>query len=148
MLHNCPLLASVEAYLAHHVSKKLWGIFDTCTAKYASHVTYCSSLEATLSRCVLYLTLCRDRFTVCKEWLVLSNLTVLLLLRPFLSPIIQTKLLGAVQMLRQEGYCYCPNAHYINFGNTNDLMSQDFFVSIQNLKTNTRKQLLMFVMGH
>ena len=64
MLHNYPLLASLEAYLAHHVSKKWWGIFDTCKAKYASHVTYCPSLEATLSHCVSYLTLCRDRFTV------------------------------------------------------------------------------------
>jgi hypothetical protein len=28
MLHNYPLLASLEAYLAHHVSKKGWGIFE------------------------------------------------------------------------------------------------------------------------
>jgi hypothetical protein len=64
MLHSYPLLASLEAYLAHHVSKKWWGIFDTCKAKYASCVTYCPSHKATLSNFVSYLTLCRDRFTV------------------------------------------------------------------------------------
>jgi hypothetical protein len=47
MLHNYPLLASLQAYLAHHVSKKWWGIFDTCKAKYPSHLTYCPSFEAT-----------------------------------------------------------------------------------------------------
>jgi hypothetical protein len=62
-----PLLASIEAYLAHHVSKKFGGKFGTCKAKYASHVTYCPSLEATLSHCVSYLTLCPDRFTVRTE---------------------------------------------------------------------------------
>jgi hypothetical protein len=35
-----------------------------CNILYASHVAYCLSLEATLSHCVSYLTLCRDRFTV------------------------------------------------------------------------------------
>jgi hypothetical protein len=30
----------------------------------ASHVTYCPSLEATLSHCVSYLTLCLDRVTM------------------------------------------------------------------------------------
>jgi hypothetical protein len=32
----------------------------------------------------------------------------------------------SILMLRQEGYCYCPNTHYVNFGKTNDFMSQDF----------------------
>jgi hypothetical protein len=45
MFHSYPLLASLEAYLAHHVSKK-------GEAKYASHVT--------LSHCVSYLTLCQE----------------------------------------------------------------------------------------
>jgi hypothetical protein len=44
--------------------KKWSGIFDTYKLKYASHVTYCPSLEATLSHCLSYLTLCRGRFTV------------------------------------------------------------------------------------
>jgi hypothetical protein len=45
------------------VSKKNGEAYLT-KAKYASHVTYCPSLEVTLSHCVSYLTLCRDRFTV------------------------------------------------------------------------------------
>jgi hypothetical protein len=90
-----------------------WAVFGTpcvkkmvrhtwqCKAKYASYVTYCPSLEATLSHCVSYLTLCRDRFTVWSSWwclkIVCFKATIHIVSHPYRCKI---------RVLRSSKFCY------------------------------------------